>query len=94
MQSAAEGEPSEESRVAENVNTVSDPSTVIQIRNYLRHRNLGQHVSPTRRRQSWLAEFQIKDIHRSTRREIGKCSTVSTFEGCVHLMVVDYMPFK
>ena len=46
MQSAAlaESEPSEENRAAEsaeNVNTVSDLSTVIQIRGYLRHSNLG-----------------------------------------------------
>ncbi len=69
MQAAAESEPSEESRAAEsveNVNTVSDLSTVIQIRGYLRHSNLGQHVSLTRRRQCWLAEFQIKGDHFST----------------------------
>jgi hypothetical protein len=69
MQSAAEGEPSEESSAAESAesaNTVSDLSTVIHIRGYLRHSNLGQHVSLTRRRQCRLAEFQIKGDHLST----------------------------
>ena len=94
MQSAAEGEPSEGSGVAENVSTVSDLPTAIQIRSYLHYGNLEQHVNLTRRRQCWLADLQIKGVHRSTRREIGKCSRVSTFEGCVHLMVVDYMSCK
>ena len=72
IQSASESGPSEESRAAENVNTVSDLSPVLSVRGYLRHAYLGKNVSLTRRRQRLLAEFQITAVHCSTQRETEK----------------------